>query len=78
MVKRKSLIVYFRTPKAIKLIDRVLPVVYYNKKRRYAIVYSNEEEISVKTEELKAIKLVKKVEESMFETGEYQLEFDVK
>ncbi len=30
MVKRKSLIVYFRTPKAIKLIDKVLPVVYYN------------------------------------------------
>lgn len=78
MVKRKSLIVYFRTPKAIKLIERILPVVYYNKKRRYAICYTNEEEISKKTEELRAIKLIKKVEESMFETEEYQLEFDVK
>jgi len=78
MVKRKSLIVYFRTPKAIKQIDKVLPVVYYNKKRRYAICYSNEEEISKKTEELKMIKLVKRIEESKFETEEYQLEFDVK
>lgn len=78
MVKRKSLIVYFRTPKAIKLIDKVLPVVYYNKKRRYAICYSNEEDISKNTQELRAIKLVKRIEESKFETNEYQLEFDVK
>ena len=41
--------------KEIKQIDKVLPVVYYNKKRRYAICYSNEEEISKKTEELKTI-----------------------
>lgn len=78
MTKRKSLIVHFRTPKAVKLIDKILPVVYFNKKRRYAICYVNEEQIEQKTKELKAIKLVKRVEESLFETNEYQLDFDVK
>lgn len=78
MVKRKSLIVYFKTPKAIKQIDRVLPVVYYNKKRRYAVCYTNEDQIITKTEELNAMKLVKKVELSMVDTEKYQLEFDVK
>ena len=78
MTKRKSLIVHFRTPKAIKLIDKILPVVYYNKKRRYAICYVNEEHIEEKAKELKTIKLVKRVEESLFETDEYQIDFDVK
>ncbi len=78
MTKRKSLIVHFRTPKAVKIIDKILPVVYFNKKRRYAICYVNEELIQEKTKELKAIKLVKRVEESLFETDEYQIEFDVK
>ena len=78
MTKRKSLIVHFRIPKAVKLIEKVSPVVYFNKKRRYAICYVNEEQLEEKINEIKAIKLVKRVEESLFDTGEYQLEFDVK
>ena len=78
MVKRKSLIVHFRTPKAVKIIESILPVVYYNKKRRYAICYVNELDMESKMKEIKAIKLVKRVEESLFETDEYQLDFDVK
>lgn len=78
MTKRKSLIVHFRTPKAVKQIENILPVVYYNKKRRYAVCYVNEEELEQKTNDLKAIKLIKKVEESLFETEEYQIDFNVK
>lgn len=78
MTKRKSIIVHFRTPKAVKMIDKILPVVYYNKKRRYAICYVNEQDLEEKSKELKAIKLVKRVEESLFETDEYQIDFDVK
>ncbi len=78
MVKRKSLIVYFRTPKAVKQIEKVVTIKYFNKKRRYAICYVSEDSIAAKTEELKAIKLVKRVEESLFETDEYQMDFDVK
>ncbi|AIO19662.1 hypothetical protein KQ51_01788 [Candidatus Izimaplasma bacterium HR1] len=78
MIKRKSLIVHFRTPKAVKLIENISPVIYYNKKRRYAICYVNEQEQEAKTNELRAIKLVKRVEESLVITDEYQIDFDVK
>ena len=78
MTKRKSIIVHFRTPKAVKMIDKILPVVYYNKTRSYAICYVNEQDLEEKSKELKAIKLVKRVEESLFETDEYQIDFDVK
>ena len=78
MIKRKSIIVHFRTPKAIKQIEKISQVTYYNKKRRYAVCYVNEAELQKVMGELKAIKLVKKVEESLFETEEYQLDFDVK
>ncbi len=78
MVKRKSIIVYFRTPKAVKQIERIAPVYYYNKKRRYAICYVNDGDLKKLSEEIKKIKLVKRVEESKFETDEYQLDFNVK
>jgi len=78
MTKRKSIIVYFRSPKAVKQIEKVVPVHYFNKKRRYAIGYVSEDQLQAKIKELRAIKLVKRVEESLFETDEYELEFDVK
>ncbi len=78
MVKRKSLIVHFRNPKAVKEIEKIVPVQYFHKKRRYAICYVNEAEKVKITNEIKKIKLVKRVEESLFETGEYDLDFDVK
>jgi uncharacterized protein YlbG (UPF0298 family) len=78
MIKRKSLIVYFRSPKAVKQIERIASVTYFNKKRHYAVVYVNEEELQKTETELKKLKLVKKVEESLFETTEYNLDFDVK
>ena len=78
MLKRKSIIVYFRSPKAVKLIEKVAPVNYYNKKRRYAICYVNEDQVEDATKELRAIKLVKRVEESLVETDEYELDIDVK
>lgn len=78
MTKRKSIIVHFRNPKAVKLIDPIASVVYFNKKRRYAICYVNETELKKTSEALKAIKLVKRVETSLFETDEYQMDFNVK
>ena len=78
MVKRKSIIIYFRSPKAVKQIEKFAPVNYYNKKRRYAISYVNEENLEKTITQLKAVKLVKRVEESLFVTDEYQIDFGVK
>ncbi len=78
MIKRKSLIVYFRSPKAVKQIEKFTSVTYYHKKRHYAVCYVNEDDIELTIEKLKNMKLVKKVEESLFETDEYGLDFDVK
>lgn len=78
MVDRKSLVVYFRNPKAIKQIAEFGEVKYYTKKRKYAILYLNKKDLSKVTENLMKLKLVRKVEESLFENDEYRLEFDVK
>lgn len=78
MIKRKSLVIYFRSPKAVKQIEKIAPVNYYNKKRRYAIVYVNEEAVATTIKRFKEIKLVKRVEESLFETEEYQIDLNVK
>jgi uncharacterized protein YlbG (UPF0298 family) len=78
MVDRTSLVVYFRNPKAVKHIAEFGKIKYYTKKGKYAILYLNREEIPKVKEQLKKIKLVRRVEESLFENDEYQLEFDVK
>ena len=78
MVDRKSLVVYFKNPKAIKQMAEYGEIKYYTKKRKYAILYLNKKDISTVTEQLLKLKLVRRVEESLFENSEYQLEFDVK
>ena len=78
MIKRKSLIVYFRNPKALKHIEKVSEITYFTKKKKYAVLYVDEAEVQDKIKELKGIKLVRKIEESLFETEEYQIDFNVK
>lgn len=78
MVKRKSIIVHFRSPKAVKDIEKITKVKYFHKKRRYAVCYLDENSMEQKMKELKQLKLVKRVEESLFETEEYNIDFDVK
>lgn len=77
MLKRVSLIIYFKAPKALKFISKVKDVVYFNKKRKYAIIYCNEEEKQSVIAQLKDIRLVRKIEESMLDSEEYQIDFDV-
>ena len=65
MLDRKSLIVYFRNPKIIKRLEQVGHVTYFHKKRRYAIVYVNADEVKKVKAELEKIRHVRKVEESL-------------
>jgi len=78
MTLRKSLIVYFRTPKAIKQIADFGELMYYTKKGKYAVLYLDEDKVEETKEKLNQLKLVKKVEESLLDDKEYQLDFDVK
>jgi len=78
MVNRTSLIVYFRSPKALKQIEKIATVSYYHKKRRYAVCYCNQDEKESMITKFRELKLVKRVEDSLIENDEYQLNMDVK
>lgn len=78
MVKRKSIIVHFRNPKAIKDIEKITDIAYYHKKRRYAVCYVDDEQKTDMIKKISSMKLVKRVEESLFETEEYNIDFNVK
>lgn len=78
MVKRRSIIIHFRNPKAVKEIEKIVPVHYFHKRRRYAICYVNETEKESVIEEIKKMKLVKRVEDSLVVTDEYNIDFNVK
>lgn len=77
MIKRTGLIIYFRNPKVLKQIEKISEIKYFTKKKKYALIYVNEEEVQQRIEEIRKLKLVRKVEESLFENTEYQLNFDV-
>jgi len=76
--KRKSIIVYFRSPKVVKQIAEFGEIKYYTKKGKYAIIYLNADEVKNVSEQLEKLKLVRKVEESLQDDSEYQLDFSVK
>jgi len=75
MIKRKSLIVYFRNPKVLKQVEKFGEIKYFTKKKKYAVIYVNEDELEQKKKEIQGLKLVSRVEESLLDTTEYQINF---
>ncbi len=45
MVKRRSLIVYFKNENFLKNIDSSVNVAYVSKKRKYAVIYMDENKL---------------------------------
>ncbi|PAT01402.1 hypothetical protein CI105_06715 [Candidatus Izimaplasma bacterium ZiA1] len=78
MLKRTSIIIYFKNPKILKEIEKISTIMYYNKKRKYAIIYVNESDVEENMNKISKMKSVKKVEQSLVENEEYILDFDVK
>lgn len=78
MVDRKSYIVYFKTPRVLKRIKKMADVSYFHKKRRYAVIYLDEQNHKKVVENINALKHVKKVEESQFDMNQYQFDSNVK
>lgn len=45
MVKRKSLVVYFKNENFLKQLDEYINVAYVSKKRKYAILFMDEQRL---------------------------------
>ncbi|MGS0973042.1 MAG: DUF2129 domain-containing protein [Candidatus Izemoplasmataceae bacterium] len=69
MIKRTSLIVYFKSPKVLKMLGKIGEIYYYTKRNKYAVIYVNHDEKDSMIEEIRKLKLVKYVEESIFENN---------
>jgi uncharacterized protein YlbG (UPF0298 family) len=67
--------VYFRNPKVLKQVEKFGEIKYFTKKKKYAVIYVNEEELEQKKKEIQGLKLVSRVEESLLDTTEYQINF---
>jgi uncharacterized protein YlbG (UPF0298 family) len=78
VVDRKSYIVYFKTPRVLKRIKKMADVSYFNKKRRYAVIYVDEQNHKKVVNNINTLKHVKKVEESQFDMEQFQFDTNVK
>jgi|AntRauTorcE11898_2_1112593.scaffolds.fasta_scaffold00395_13 uncharacterized protein YlbG (UPF0298 family) len=62
MQSRKSLIVYFKSPKVLKKLKSLGNLTYYHKKRKYAVLYVNGDKIDTIMNDIKRLHHVKYVE----------------
>ncbi len=78
MLSRQSLIVYFRNPKVLKQLKRFGNVAYFHKKRKYAVIYVNGDQVTAIVEELRKFRHVRKVDVSQLDFSMYDIDFNVK
>ncbi len=72
------LIIYFKNPKVLKDLKKIGNITYFHKKRRYAVMYVNQEETEKMIERIKQLKYVRNIEESALDQSQYEIEFNVK
>ncbi len=78
MLSRQSIVVYFKNPKILKQLKRVGNVMYFHKKRKYAIIYVNSDQVDTVLEELRKFRQVRKVDVSKLDFSMYDIDFNVK
>lgn len=72
MVKRKGIVIYFRSNKVLKkLSDFSINITYINKLGKYLTGYVDEDKFDDIQKELKKIKLIKYVDSSKVDMEEY-------
>ena len=74
MLSRQSVIIYFRNPKVIKEISKHGHLQYYHKKRKYAVLYVDQNDVEKVTEKLVKLRHVRKVEPSHLDYSMYTLD----
>jgi uncharacterized protein YlbG (UPF0298 family) len=73
MQERVSLIVYYKSPKALKQIQQHGNVTYYHKKRHYAVLYVDVDEVEKTIKSLKSLRHIRYVEQSQLDQSAYNL-----
>lgn len=74
MQERVSLIVYYKSPKALKQIQQHGNVTYYHKKRHYAVLYVDVDAVGKTIKTLKTLRHIRYVEQSQLDQSAYNLE----
>ncbi len=78
MLKRICLIIYFKNPKVLRDLKKIGNITYFHKKRRYAVMYVNQDETEKMIERIKQLKYVRNIEESALDQSQYEIDFNVK
>lgn len=73
MQERVSLIVYYKSPKALKQIQQHGNVTYYHKKRHYAVLYVDAADVEKTIKSLKSLRHIRYVEQSQLDQSAYDL-----
>lgn len=73
MQERVSLIVYYKSPKALKQIQQHGNVTYYHKKRHYAILYVDAADVEKTIKLFKSLRHIRYVEQSQLDQSAYDL-----
>ncbi len=74
MQERSALIVYFKSPKVLKRLKKMGNVAYFNKKRKYAVIYINASDIKTVKQTLSDLRHIKKVDDSKLDYTPYSME----
>jgi len=76
MQDRSALIVYFKSPKVLKRLKKTGNIAYFNKKRKYAVIYINASESESIKKSLLSLRHIKKVDDSKLDYSPYSLKED--
>ncbi len=74
MRNRASIIVYFKSPRVLKRLKKIGNVAYFHKKRKYAVLYVDEDRRDKIRKELESLKHVRRVEDSLLDDSMYKVE----
>ena len=69
MLNRRSLIIHFRSPKVLKKLKHRGNLVYFHKKRKYAVLYVDDNNSDAIIEEISGYRHVRRVEASLLFEG---------
>lgn len=77
MINREPIVVYYRSPKLVKLLRKMGNLTYYHRKRHYAIIYVDAEHKETIIKDIRNLRGVKYVDESHLDRDMYAFDVNV-
>lgn len=77
MINREPIVVYYRSPKMVKLLRKMGHLTYYHRKRHYAIIYVDAEQKATIIKDIRNLRGVKYVDESHLDRDMYAFDLNV-